>query len=127
MNNDRYKFPLELRSYVRMLIDLQQAMWRHDDEDMWLTPREKDFAVATILCLWEGITNPNAKEAHQIYEKYFKNPISSSDIHVYIGKLRDKKFLSYDKNDQQLSVAPFWDGVREGTRWILELQVKDKV
>jgi len=88
--------------YIRKIIDIYSAS--DIKKKFWLTDREKDFFVSTIVHINLGIDNPISEAAVQIYKKYFNFKISKKVINQYITLIANKKWLKYDKEGRQVKM-----------------------
>ena len=94
--------------YIRELIKIYAVLAVKHEK--WLARRELDFMVVTVLNYLDGITNPNSPKAKERYKKYFNPKQKSSEISVYVGKLTEKNWISYDKtkNPSELDIHAFF-------------------
>lgn len=98
-----------LPAYIRRIIDVYSAM--EIDRTLWLTDREKDFYVATVVHVVNGITNPISDEALQIYKELFFFQTNKRKIADYINRISKKKWAIYDKKKRHVRVVPIFDNI----------------
>jgi len=98
-----------LAKYIRVIIDVYSST--EIKRDLWLTDREKEFCIATVIHVLHGHTNPICEESVQIYKKYFGYNTDKTKISDYIGRLRNKKWLTYNKKKKEIKLTPIFYGI----------------
>lgn len=96
-------------TYIRIIIDIYSSS--EIDRRFWLTDREKEFYIATIINILNGHLNPISEESIQIYKKYFNNNTDKSKISDYINRIRKKSWLKYNKRTKVVEVPPIFYGI----------------
>lgn len=100
-----------LEIYIRKIIDIYSSV--EIKRGWWLTEREKDFLVATIIMVNSEITNPISTQGVAIYEKYFNNKVTKKTINVYLTNLQGKKWLKYDVGGRYVKLPIIFYGIQE--------------
>jgi hypothetical protein len=88
--------------YVRIIIDVYSSS--EVNRDFWLTEREKEFYVSTIIHCSNGFLNPISEEAIQIYKKYFNQSTNKGKISDYINRIRKKGWIKYNKKNKRVDI-----------------------
>lgn len=96
-------------SYVRFIVDLYSAV--EIKRELWLTEREKDFFVATVIHVLQGCDNPISDEALQIYKDYFYFKTTKSKISDYLNRICKKNWAKYDKKNRVVQIPPIFSGI----------------
>ncbi len=97
---------VDFGKFVRPIIEIYQFMVM--PRNQWLTDKEKDFYVATVIHVVKGHLNPISPEAVQIYDKYFNSGTTKAVISDYLIRIRKKKWLKYDKFEKVVQIpVPF--------------------
>ena len=96
----RYK---NLSDYIGTLIDVYAAI--RLERDFWLTDRERQFFIATVIHVTSGYINPICDESVQIYKDYFDPKVTKGKIPDYLNRLRAKNWLTYDKGTKKVEIA----------------------
>lgn len=108
---DSFKLYSDITRYLRVIVDIYSSS--EIDRIYWLTDREKDFFVATVILLSNKETNPTSKEAIQIYKKYFSPAIKKVNINDYINKLKKKGWLKYNKLTKAVEIPAIFLDIGE--------------
>jgi hypothetical protein len=72
--------------------------------EFWLTDREKEFFIATIIHINNGYFNPIGEESLQIYKKYFSPTTNNPKISDYLNRIRKKCWVKYDKEAKVVEI-----------------------
>lgn len=99
----------DLALYIRKIINVHSAF--SVDRDYWLTEREKDFLVATVIHYGKGIFNPISQGAWQIYKKYFDSEVTKRRINTLITTCESKDWLTYDKEGKHVEPIAIFKGI----------------
>lgn len=100
---------VEIDVYIRIIIDIYSSS--EISREFWLTEREKEFYIATIIHILNGHLNPIAEESIQIYKKYFNNNTDKAKISDYINRIRKKSWLKYNKRSKVVEIPPIFHGI----------------
>lgn len=95
--------------YIRIIIDIYSSS--EIARRFWLTDREKEFYIATIIHILNGHLNPISEESMQIYKKYFNKNTDKAKISDYINRIRKKSWLKYNKRTKVVEVPPIFHGI----------------
>lgn len=104
-----YRLYEDITLYLRVIIDVYSSS--EVDRMYWLTDREKDFFIATVICLLDGEKSPTSEEALQIYKKHFNPSIKKVNINDYLNKLKKKGWLKYNKNEKLVEVPAIFNNI----------------
>jgi len=99
--------------YIRVIIDIYSAS--EVNREYWLTEREKEFYVATVVHITEGIDNPISDEAVQIYKKYFNPTTDKIKISDYLNRCRKKEWLKYDTGNRKVEIPQIFHNIDKNT------------
>lgn len=89
-------------AFIRKVINLFSAA--EIKRDLWLTEREKDFYVAMVIHVSQGIENPSSDEAIQIYKDYFTPEVNKRVISDYTNRISKKKWASYNRVKKKIEI-----------------------
>lgn len=95
--------------YIRIIIDVYSSS--DINRKFWLTDREKEFYIATVIHVIHNYLNPISEEALQIYKKYFNHTTGKAKISDYINKIRKKGWLKYDKRKKVVEIPKIFHGI----------------
>lgn len=80
--------------FLRQYINLYCALGIK--EELWLTPREKDFFIACVILYNQGIDLSSSKGTKLLENKtYFKK--ENKGVYIYRNKLKNKGWLANTK------------------------------
>lgn len=99
----------QIERYLRVIIDIYSSS--EIRRDLWLTEREKEFFISTIIHVIQGHVNPISDEAVQIYKKYFNPNTNKVKISDYINRIRKKGWIEYDKRKRVLLIPGLFEGI----------------
>lgn len=102
-----FKRVTDMSLYIRPVLEIYQAS--EISRDKWLTDKEKAFYVATVAHVLLGYPNPICSESVQIYKKYFDSSTDKRKISDYLGRIRNKNWLKYDKFDKVVQLPPLFN------------------
>ena len=95
--------------YIRFIVDLYSSM--EIKREYWLTDREKDFFVATVIQVLSGCKSPIEDEAVQIYKKYFYVKTTKVKISDYLNRICKKNWAKYDKMTKTVTIPPIFEDI----------------
>lgn len=95
--------------YIRYIVNIYSAA--EIKRELWLTEREKDFFVATVIVVLNGITDPISDEAVQIYKNFFYNKTGKAKISDYINRITNKNWAVYDKRYRKITLPSLFYGI----------------
>lgn len=98
-----------LADYIGTLIDVYAAI--RLKREFWLTDRERQFFIATVINVISGYINPICDESVQNYKDFFDSKINKSKIPDYINRVRSKHWLTYDKGTKKVEITSLLKGV----------------
>lgn len=117
---------LNVESYIRFVINLYSVAEIH--LDYWLTEREKDFYVTTVVNCLAGDNNPYSESSIQRYKKYFNYKVNNSSISDYLNRLKRKEWIRYNKRDKVVTIAPIFDGISlSGDKMEFKIEVEYEI
>lgn len=99
----------ELGTYLRFIIDIYSST--EIKRELWLTEKEKQFYIGTIIHIINGDHNPISDESLAIYKKYFGSSTNKVKISDYINRVKKKGWLRYNKKERYVSIPPIFDGI----------------
>lgn len=105
---ESHKFD-NIEDYVRWVVNVYASAVVL--REMWLTEREKDFFVATVIHINKGIDNPISESAIQIYKKYFNFGVTKRIINNLIRKIQQKDWVEYDKEGRHIKIPAIFYGI----------------
>lgn len=96
----------DLADFIRVIVDIYSSS--EVNREYWLTEREKDFFVSTVIHVLNGIDNPISKEALQIYKNNFNPATKNHVISDYINKCRKKGWVKYEPTEKRVEIPPMF-------------------
>ena len=99
----------DISKYLRLIIDIFSSL--DIDRSMWLTEREKEFYISTVICIISGYKDPICDESVQIYKKYFNPKTNKGKISDYINRIRKKNWLKYNKITKVVEVPELFSKI----------------
>lgn len=99
----------EIGLYLRFIIDIYSST--EIKRKFWLTEREKQFYIGTIIHILHGEHNPISEESLAIYKKYFNPQTNKVKISDYINRIRKKGWLRYNKKERYVTIPEIFDGI----------------
>lgn len=113
----------EVSDYIRVVIDIYSATVIR--RELWLTEREKEFFIATVIHVMKGHVNPISDPALQIYKKYFNPATNKVKIADYINRVRKKGWVLYNKRKKVVEIPPIFHKIGEsGDQMTFNLTLK---
>lgn len=98
--------------FVEYVVDIYSSA--HINPDYWLTRREKDFFISTIICLMNDIDDPISEEGVKLYQEYFSPKATPASIGDYINRCRNKYWIKYDKRKRLIEVPDLFIKIVNG-------------
>lgn len=108
---ESYKKFVDIDKYIRVIIDIYSSS--EVKREFWLTEREKEFYVSTVIHVINGYLNPICEESITIYKNYFNPNTNKIKISDYINRVRKKGWLMYDKKDREVSLPVIFHNISE--------------
>lgn len=85
----------EVEDYLRRYINIYSAL--AVKEELWLTPREKDFFIACVILYNQGISL-SSKRGTAFLEKKSNFKKETKGVYIYRNKLKSKGWLANTKD-----------------------------
>lgn len=99
---ESFKRYTNLLVYIRKMLDIYSAC--EVASSYWLTDREKDFFVVTVINYLNGDVNPKSDESLQRYKKYFNPKTDKYRISDYLNKISNKNWIKYNKQNKTVDI-----------------------
>lgn len=106
---DSIKSIEDINLYIRLIIDIFSST--EINRNYWLTEREKEFYVSTVIHYINGYLSPIQEESIQIYKKYFNKKTNKAKISDYINRVRTKGWLKYNKKTKEIEIPQIFHGI----------------
>lgn len=99
----------DISDYIRVIVDIYSSS--DVNRNLWLTEREKEFFIATVINYIQGNRNPISDEAVQIYKKYFSPATNKVKISDYINRVRKKEWVMYNKRSKAIEIPSIFHNI----------------